>query len=255
MRQTTQKTALVLGILVFISSTLCGANSRLIAKEDNQTSKIDSLYLHRDQGDNLDRSLTLIKEGLSKKPEDPALLWREGRDLIRIGERAKTSDQKIQFYEQARKVLEQSLQINPNQADAHCWLGIAMGRIGQARGILRSLFLLEPLRRQMHEALALDPRYEPALHVLGEVYLEIPHFVGGSLKKALALFKEARAINPNDLVNLLSLGQTYQKLGEKEKALAVLNAALAVKTPADPGEYQDNCKDIRRVIGELSGKN
>jgi tetratricopeptide (TPR) repeat protein len=219
-----------------------------------EISVIDSLYLHRDQGRNLNLSLDKIKVGLSKNTQDPALLWREGRDFIRLGEKEDSSAGELRFYEQARKVLEESLQLQPHEPDAHYWLGVALGRIGQSRGILRSMFLLEPLRQQMDITLSLDPRYEPALHVLGEVYLELPRFVGGNLGKAASKFKEARAINPNDLVNLLSLGKAYRDLGEKEKALNVLNAALAVNAPADPGEYQDNRKDIQKLIKEISDK-
>ncbi len=218
-------------------------------------SKIDALYFHRDQGHNLDLSLDQIKAALSKTPNDPALLWREGRSLIRLAEKETLTEKQVEILKQARKDLEASLKMNASQPDAHYWLGVALGRIGQTRGILRSLFLLEPLRREMRETLSLDPRYEPALHVLGEVYLELPQFVGGNLKKAVARFKEARALNPNDLVDLISLAKAYQQLGEKENALEVLNAALAVKTPADPGEAADNQKDIQKLLKEISGKN
>ena len=107
----------------------------------------------------------------------------------------------------------------------------------------------------MREALSLDPNYEPAVHVLGEIYRELPRFVGGSIPKAITRFKKARQMNPNDLVNLLSLGQAYQDAGENAKALKVLNDALAVKNPADPGEAEDNRKDIRKVIQEIKTGN
>lgn len=218
----------------------------------SEITAIDSFYFHRDQGRNLNLSLDQIKAALSKNPKTPALLWREGRDYIRMGEKADQSKKKLYFFEKAKKALEESLQIESHQPDAHFWLGVALGRIGQTRGILRSLFLLEPVRRQMDEALSLDHHYEPAIHAQGEVYLDLPGFVGGSLDKAVLKFKEARAIDPNDLVNLLSLGEAYQKRGEKEKALNVLKAALEVKTPSDNGEYQDDRKDIQKLIKEIS---
>ncbi len=214
-------------------------------------SKIDSLYFHRDQGENLARSLKLINSGLEKNPNDAALLWRKGRDLERMGENQEKSKDKIRFFEKARKILEDSIKIDSQSPDAHYWLGVTLGRIGQTRGILRSLFLLEPLRRQMREALILDPHYEPAIHVLGEIYREIPRFVGGSIPKAIAHFKQARQMNPHDLVNLLSLGQAYQDAGENAEALKVLNYALTVKNPADPGEAAENRKDIQKVIQEI----
>ena len=178
-------------------------------------------------------------------------MWRKGRDLERIGENQKKSSEKIEFFEKARKTLEESIKIDPKIPDAHYWLGVTLGRIGQTRGILRSLFLLEPLHRQMRETLSLDPDYEPAIHVLGEIYRELPRFVGGSITKAIAEFKKARQMAPNDLVNLLSLGQAYQDAKENAKALEVLNQALLVKDPADPGEAADNRKDIQKVIQEI----
>ncbi|MFA6004608.1 MAG: hypothetical protein WC881_11135, partial [Elusimicrobiota bacterium] len=121
------------------------------------SAEADRLYLYRHQGANLEAAISLLEAQLRAAPSDPAWLWRLGRSLVRQGERQAGKKERLVLYGRAEGLLRQAVALSPSDAQAHFWLGLAMGRRGQARGILRSLFLIGPLRQEMSTVLALDP--------------------------------------------------------------------------------------------------
>jgi tetratricopeptide (TPR) repeat protein len=213
----------------------------------------DRLYWHRDQGKNLEEGVKRLEELLKERPDDPALLWRRGRGLVRLGEQAESKKEKLKVYEDAEACLKRAVELGPKDADAHYWLGVAMGRRGQTRGVLKSLFLVGPIRAEMRETILLDPKHGGAHHLLGEILMELPGFAGGSKKKALREFEEAARLWPDFAVNLVSLSEAYAALGRKDEARQALRKVLEIKEPVDPAEYPENAKDAREELSKLGG--
>jgi tetratricopeptide (TPR) repeat protein len=216
---------------------------------------IDDLYFHRDQADNLARSLAVIDEDLKGAgPQESTYYWLRCRSLIRRGEdREKKSDQ-LADYEAARSACEKSVSLSSGSADAHFWLGVAMGRWGEAKGVLRSLFLIGPIRREMAATLALDPRYGGAHRVLGEMLWQIPGFAGGNKKKALEEFETAVRLWPDHVENYQALAEAYLHFGRKDDAARILNAVVSARSPADPAEYPESLADARKTLAGLAAR-
>lgn len=213
--------------------------------------EVDRRYHHRHIAGNLERSISILESSLSQDPDNPQILWRLGRSLVRLGERSKTRRGKLEIFNLAREYLERSIGKAPAFSESHFWLGLALGRIGQTRGALKSLFLIGPIRREMRKTLELDPNHSGAHHVLGEVLRQIPGFAGGSKKGAVAELEKAVALGPNHTAHYPALAQAYLDIGERAKAVDILRKALDVKTPNDPGEYGDNIRDARDMLRRL----
>jgi len=211
----------------------------------------DRLYFHRHQGTNLKDCIAGLEANLAQGPEQPAVLWRLGRSLVRLGERSSERKDKIASYTRAEAVLRRAVALAPRDADAHFWLGVALGRRGQARGILRSLFLIGPLRREMRAVLDIDPKYGGAHHVLGEMLREIPAVVGGDKKGAVRELETAAALEPDYAPHFTALAEAYLDVGERDKAKAALEHILAIKNPVDPGEYDENVQEARDMLKKL----
>lgn len=214
--------------------------------------EIDRLYFHRHQGDNLGASISRLEERLKGDPSDAQALWRLGRSLVRRGERKSATAEKLAEFRRAMELIESSLSIDERSADANYWWGLAAGRYGQTRGMLRAMFLVRPIRKRMRRALELDPRRGGAHHVLGEMLRRIPVFAGGSKKGAVAELEEALRLSPNWTVNYTALAEAYLEVREKDKAKAVLKRAFEVREPDDPAEHEDNLADARRMLKELA---
>jgi len=211
----------------------------------------DRLYLHRDQGANLSAAVALLEERLRVADEDPQALWRLGRCLVRQGEQRADRVGKLAAYDQAESLLRRAVDLAPREASAHYWFGIAMGRCGEARGILRSLFLVRPLRREMRTVIDLDPKNGGAHHVLGEMLREIPAFAGGDKKAAARELQTAARLEPDQAAHFTALAQAYLDLGRPDQARAALEHVFTIRHPADPGEYEEIVQDAREMLKKI----
>lgn len=227
-----------------------GTGSAALAAE-NPLGVVDSLYFYRHQPGNLEESIKRLEELVVARPGEGDHLWRLGRSLVRFGERQDSKKDKLKAFERAEELCRKAVELKPQDADAHFWLGLAMGKRGQTRGILKSLFLLGPLRREMEAVIKLDPKHGGAYHVLGEMDMQVPGFAGGSKKRAVKNLEKALDLTPNYTAHHPALAEAYMEVGDKEKAIAVLKRAFTVTAPEDPGEFDDNLKDARELLKKL----
>lgn len=224
---------------------LWGHAVAMAAISPNMISQADHLYWNRHQNGNLESSVALLQ---SQPADEPEILWRLGRSLVRLGEKRVSKSEKLVIFSRAESLLRRAVVLEPQSPDAHFWLGIAMGRRGETRGILRSLFLVGPLKREMREVLKLNPNHGGAHHVLGEMLFEIPMVAGGSKKGAVRELETAASLEPDRSSHFTALAEVYLSVGDRAKAKASLEHVFAIKTPADPSEYADDVQDAREML-------
>lgn len=214
----------------------------------------DALYFARDQEGNLQRGIGHLEEILKGNPEEGGARWRLCRALARRGEARPRKSDRLADYDAARTQCGKAVALSPDSADAHFWLGVAMGRWGEARGVLKAMFLIKPIRREMEATLKLDPGHGGAHRVLGEMLWQIPAFAGGDKKKALAEFEAAVRLSPNHSANYQPLAEAYLRFGRRDEAIRALNAVAAIRDPADPAEYPGDLADAKKMLAALSSK-
>ncbi|MDX6770279.1 MAG: glycerate kinase [Elusimicrobiota bacterium] len=210
----------------------------------------DELYFHRNEAGKLDDNIKGIEAALVHG-ENAAYLWRRCRALVRRGETRKTRAEKLADYAAARADCEKAVALHPGSPDAQFWHGVAMGRWGETKGIMKALFLVKPIKRAMEATLALDPAHGGAHHVLGEILWQLPGFAGGDKRRALAEFEAAVRLSPDYTANHRPLAEAYLHFKRKTDAVRVLKAVEAVERPADPAEYPENLADARALLREL----
>ncbi len=213
-----------------------------------ELASIDRLYLHRHEAGKLEESIALLEERLRRDASESAVLWRLGRSLVRRGEKQASPGGKLADFSRARELIERALSLEDKDPEAHFWWGVAAGRWGQERGMLRSLFLVGPIKKRMLRVLELDPGHGGAHHLLGELYRQLPGFAGGSKRKAVLEFEAAVRLSPRHTVNHIALGRALLERGEKARAGEVLRAALEVKDPDDPAEHEESLAEARRML-------
>ncbi|MBI5594789.1 MAG: glycerate kinase [Elusimicrobia bacterium] len=211
-------------------------------------SSADELYFQRDQAGALERSNAMLEAALKAEPDDAQALWRHARGLVRAGERAPNRGEAVSYYERAEAAALRSVSLSSGSADAWFTAGFAMGRRGEARGMMNSLFIIKPLRRDMEAALRLAPCHAGAHHLLGELFWQLPGFVGGSKKEALKHLEAALACDPSYTAPYPTLAEVYLKLGRKAEASALVERIKRVERPADPAEYRDNIADLEKTV-------
>lgn len=212
---------------------------------------LDRLYWRRSEGKNLDENLRGLDAALAAAPDDPGLLWRKGRALFRRGEKQARKAEKLADYISAEDLIKRAVDRAPSDADAHFWYGVAMGRRGETQGILKSLFLIKPIRKEMKETLRLDPNHGGAHRVLGEILWQVPGFAGGDKKRALAEFETSVRLSPNYTANYQPLAEAYVHYGRKDEAISLLKRVAEIKEPSDPAAYPDDLSDAKLLLATL----
>ncbi len=173
---------------------------------------------------------------------------------MRRGEKRDKKSDKLADYEAARADCEKAVSLAPDSPDAHFWYGVVMGRWGETKGILKALFLIKPIRKEMQETLRLDPKHGGAHRVLGEILWQVPGFAGGDKKQALAEFESAVALSPNHSANYQPLAEAYLHYDRKDDAIKTLNTVLALKDADDPAELAGDKADAKKLLDKITAK-
>lgn len=154
-------------------------------------------------------AITLIDEGIRKKPSNPQLWFMKGVYQEKTG---KISDSIASM----RKVIE----IDPKHSGAHNFLGYLYAERGEN---------LDEAETLIKRALELKPNDGYYLDSLGWVYFQKKNY-----QKALETLLKADRIVPGEGVILEHVSETYTALGNDKEALAFMERAAKGKT--EPNE-------------------
>ncbi len=154
--------------------------------------------------------------------------WRLSRILYYIGEHTEKKKDKKAIFAQGVYYAERAIELEPEKPDGHYWHGVNNGKYGETRGVLKSLFLVKPIKQAMNKVIEIDRSYEEGGpdRVLGRVYFKLPGFAGGSKEKSLEHLLKSKEYGPEDAVTRLYLAETYLELDEVNKAKEELDYVL-----------------------------
>lgn len=223
---------------------------------DERLETADYYYLnHHMSPTYLTEARNLCENVLEDNPSSWRALWRLARLYVSFGDNRSDADAKISRYEKARDYAERAKALNDNGCECHFWYGVALGRIGQTRGVLNSLSLAGPVKRAFERALELNPRFTPAMDGLAIWYLEVPAVAGGDINKSIEYLKRGISIDPNYSLLYVDLAKVYIKRGNYSAARENLNKCLAVTNPTNPADfYLDDKPDAQRLLAEMQGR-
>jgi len=169
--------------------------------------------------------------------------------------RAKTSDEKLAAYDQGREAARRAVELAPRNPQAHFWYGTNTARWGQTKGVMRSLFLLPTVRQEIEIVMELDPKFPPVYSLAGNVYYEVPRFLGGDLDKAEEMFRKGLELNPRFTGARVGLARTLVKTGRVAEARRELEAVLDEKAPSNLADWTlKDSKRARELLESIKGK-
>ncbi len=200
--------------------------------------KSDYIYNNRHEEEvNLMDSKTLFDEVLEEESGNEEALWQLSRLYYALGDETTDKNQKIEYYEKGQKMAEDLIKLNNNNPEGHFWLGVNLGRIGQVRGVMKSLSLVPTIRREFEKALELDPEHTGAMDGLAVLYYELPGLFGGNLNKSLEYLNKAIVVDSNYAIIYVDFAKVYMKRKEYDKAENYLNKMLSIKNPTHPADF------------------
>ncbi|MCO6512173.1 MAG: hypothetical protein J5I65_15420 [Aridibacter famidurans] len=176
--------------------------------------------------------------------EDPECAWAYGL-LSEIyywtGEYA-DPDEKLFYFNEGVEYGEQGVEIDEDCVEASFWLAANWGSYGQEKGIMKSLFLVNPIKEAVERVMEHDEGYfyGGPYRILGRLYNKAPGFPIsiGDNKKAEGNLLKAVELGPKFFLNHLFLAELFISMREKEKAREQLEWIL--ETPPNKNHERED---------------
>ena len=172
--------------------------------------------------------LAKYEEALQNAEDKYPVLWRLSKIHYFIGDHMADKKMKQEIFQKGIDYALEAIDFEPNKADGYYWLGVNYGLFGEAKGILKSLSLVKPIKEAMSKVLEIDPSYSNggADRVLGRLFFKLPGFAGGNKKQSLEHLLKSKEYGPSDPVTLVYLAETYIALKQKDKAEEALESVI-----------------------------
>lgn len=192
----------------------------------------DELYAQMKDMASAEEVLAKYREAVPKTEDKYEVYWRIARILYYIGDHTESKKDKKTIFSQGIYYAKKAVELESERPDGHFWLGVNYGVYGEAKGVLKSLSLVKPIKKAMNKVIELNHSYEEGGpdRVLGRVYFKLPGFAGGSKKKSLEHLVKSKELGPNDALTHIYLADTYLALKERDKAREELEYVLNMES-------------------------
>ncbi len=124
----------------------------------------------------LDSALSQASGGAEKAEA----CWRLARTWLNLGDeaedRGESGDELLAYFEKGEDLAQQAIDADPHNHLGYYWKSTNIGRWGQVKGILNSLFKAKPMRGLLQQAVAVKPDHADSYYVLGQLYEQVPGF-------------------------------------------------------------------------------
>ena len=210
----------------------------------------DALFETMSDMETAENALGLYREALNLTEDKYEPYWKISMMHYYIGEPPESNKEKKNIFSQAIYYAEKAIQLSPEQPDGYYWRGVNNGKYGESRGVLKSLFLVKPIKSDMNKVIELDPEYEDggAYRVLGRVYFKLPGFAGGSNEESLKLLEKSIEMGPEDANTRLFLGETLLAMNDTERAREELEYVLSME---DDPCWKSDVGNAKKSAAEL----
>jgi tetratricopeptide (TPR) repeat protein len=186
-------------------------------------------------------SLVIFRDLLRRDSTQIVYLVNTSFLMARQGIHMSKPEQRMKVYEQARYLAEKAIRMQPNNAEAHVSLAIALGRQSEEGGPSLKIANAKLIRTEAEKAIALNPNLPEPYHILGKWHQIIagfngfeksmistfygPGLEGGTYADAIANYNKAIQLEPNNVNHYYQLALTYldrNEDGDKLKAKQLL---------------------------------
>jgi len=200
-------------------------------------------------------AITCYEQSFASAPQEDTAV-RLGKCYYWLGAHSE-EDVQAELFQKGIDWSKKAIALSPKSPGGHFWLGVNYGKFGESRGILKSLFLVSPIKEEMQQVIAIDPAYEHggAYRVLGRMYYKLPSFAGGGVDKSITSLKKSLEYAPDVSTTHVFLAESYIKKKDYQSAKNELNFVLkAAVIPGLEPEFQADKVTATKLLEDIKDK-
>jgi len=215
-------------IIIGLFVCLCFSLTLFPQEAEDLIAQADELYNQMSDMATAQAALEKYRAALLKAENKYDAYWKIARILYFIGAHTENNKEKKNVFSQGIYNAKKAVALEPEKPDGYYWLGVNYGVYGEARGVLKSLFLVDDIKEAMNKVIEIDRSYEDGGpdRVMGRVYFKLPGFAGGDKKKSLEHLLKSIEYGPEDALTRVYLADTLLSQDEAEKAREELEYVL-----------------------------
>lgn len=141
--------------------------------------RVDQLH----EAEDYEQTKSYIESSMTQaasRAEKAELHWRLARAWLNLGDEAEdrgiVDAELLSLFEQGETQAQKAIDADPSNHLGYYWKSANIGRWGQIKGILNSLFKAKPMRKLLRQAAAAEPDHADSYYVLGQLYEQVPGF-------------------------------------------------------------------------------
>lgn len=139
-----------------------------------------------------------------------------------MGEEITDNSHLIQNYKSGIEYAKKGMELDRESLESNFWICVNYGFLGNAQGMMSSLFMIDPVFHHIQFCLKKDPEFfHGGPHrVLGYLYFRVPGWPisKGDKKKGLQHMEKAKSIDPNFFLTRVFLLEMYLSMGFTKEA-------------------------------------
>jgi len=189
------------------------------------------------------RALELFRAASEARPAEAFLHQKIARQYSDLAVDVTDTTERKAVLERALDYAQRAAALDPHHAESVLSVAICRGQLAAFGDIREKVRASRLIREDAERALALNPRYAWAHHVLGRWHLEVTElgatarlflkvFYGGlpsaSVAEAVTQLEQAVALEPDQLAHHLELGLAYAAAGQPARARHAFETGLAM---------------------------
>jgi len=182
-------------VAVLVLFMVFGVTAMVTAQFDEALVRVDDL-IDDERPDDAIRELSSLEGDARNDAQRGEVYWRLASATLMRGDQAKdagaSADELLAIYEDGERYGKQAIEADPSNPLGHYWTSANIGRWGQTKGVLNSLFRAPEMRDLLIETISLDPEHAESYYVLGQLYAKVPGVVSfGNVEWAVSLGRKS----------------------------------------------------------------
>jgi hypothetical protein len=172
-----------------------GVTATAAAQFDEALVRVDDL-IDEERPDEAIRQLSSLEGDARNGAQRGEVYWRLSSATLMRGDQAKDAgaspEALLEIYEEGEGYGQQAIDADPSNPLGYYWKSANIGRWGQTKGVLNSLFRAPEMRDLLIETISLDPDHAESYYVLGQLYAKVPGVVSfGNVEWAVSLGRKS----------------------------------------------------------------